>query len=164
MVEVRHPRDITPSESHGCPPGDTHRVKRWTQLPFEFRAAIESLDADQIRSLANRAASLAVSRLPEPNDALTAYAQLLSVGAGRPGADEVLRLARELDLFDDEKPDGRSPGWESAFCTARAAMAVAYAWTPDREDLYGAIYEAYHSLSEEDRPLLAGVIASTRIG
>jgi hypothetical protein len=57
---------------------------------------------------------------------------------------------RYLDLYDEEKPGGRTAGWEVAFRRARAAAAVASALDDEpRRAASGAIYEASYAVGDD---------------
>jgi hypothetical protein len=59
---------------------------------------------------------------------------------------------RYLDLYDEDKPEGRSEGWQAAYRLARAAAAAPFALDPDPTvAAVEASYEAWHSLDEDSR-------------
>jgi hypothetical protein len=65
---------------------------------------------------------------------------------------------RYLDLHDEDKPGGRSPGWREAFRLARAASALAFAFSPDAETAATeSIYEAIHALDQDADAVLTVV-------
>ena len=100
-------------------------------------------------------AAAALNAQPECPTALDqALVAIRSVGVDSGTRAEILEVAdtldgRYLDLFDDEKPGGRSDGWEAAFRLARAAAAICFAI--DEDPTIAAIeasYEARHALDE----------------
>ena len=128
-------------------------------------AAVADAPSDRCRRIAVAAAERALDAWPghPPTlDASLAQALLGPVAEGLRA--EVQGIAEELDaryldLYDEEKPSGRTPGWETAFRRARAAAAVVSALDDDaRLAASGALYEASYALDDDLIPL-AGEVA-----
>ena len=127
-------------------------------------AALADLTYDRCRRIAVAAAGRALAAWPGHPTALAAVLDQALLGPMDDGViAEVAGIAedlddRYLDLYDDEKPDGRTPGWEEAFRRARAAAAVVSALDADaRRAASGAIYEASYALDEDLIPLTGEV-------
>jgi hypothetical protein len=127
-------------------------------------AAVEELPPDRCRRVAVAAARRALDGWPERPAVLDAT--LREALAGPVSAAlraEVLGIADELDdryldLYDEAKPGGRTPGWEAVFSRARAAAATACAIDEDpRRAASGALYEASYAIGEDLIPLARGV-------
>ena len=122
--------------------------------------AVSGLPPERCRRVALAAAKRAVDAWADHPAALDAAL----VGASPGLRAEVQRLAedlddRYLDLHDDEKPGGQSPGWEAAFRRARTAAAVVSALDPDpNKAACGALYEASYALDEDLTRLVPEVV------
>jgi hypothetical protein len=119
-------------------------------------AALAGVAPDRCRRIAVAAAARALAGWPGHPATLDAVLDQALRGEADPGLlTEAQGIAegldaRYLDLYDDEEPNGRTPGWEDAFRQARAAAAVVSAIGDDaRRAASGAVYEASHALGED---------------
>lgn len=115
------------------------------------QAAVSGLPPERCRRIAVAAASRALDAWADHPAALDAV--LVSASPGLRA--EVGRIAddlddRYLDLHDDEKPGGQTPGWEALFRQARTAAAVVSVLDPDpHKAACAALYEASYALDED---------------
>jgi hypothetical protein len=123
-------------------------------------AALAGVAPDRCRRIAVAAAARALADWPGHPAILDAALYQAVLGPVDDGlVAEVAGIAaglddRYLDLHDDERSNGRTPGWEDAFRQARASAAVVSALDADaRRAASGAIYEASYALGEDLIPL-----------
>ena len=133
---------------------------RFRLLPEVIQAEIDHAPGARRRRIAIGCAALAIQ---DTGLAFAPLDQLMTdLRAGRLDtriAAEVREFAERLDsqylvMHDDEKPGGRSEGWEAAFRAARAAASADAAVLSDpRDAAINAAYEAIFALetSAEDR-------------
>jgi hypothetical protein len=149
--------------SNGSPKGQLDRTSQLNPSIWEEIAGA-SPERKRRVSVAMAAAALdAAGSTPTLDQALTELRADTRIQAT---ADLVAAEVERLDLeyfaqADDEKPGGRTPGWEASFHKARAAAALG--WCFDREPETAALqaaYEALHALNS-DVPTVTRIIFET---
>ena len=141
--------------------------QRWESLDPRIVAELTRATHDRLKRIAVAAAAVAVDRTKGCPAVLRNAVAELQLGEHVDTSKEaVAALAAELDdqyldLQDDEKPGGRSPGWEEAFNLARAAAAVAYAYDADPVVAAGeAVYEGLAAI--DDVTVMLETVTTTR--
>jgi hypothetical protein len=145
------------------PPLNDQGQSPWHGLSQAIVSEIEASSPERRGRIALAVATEALRSLSSRQPELDSAAA--EMGSGRHAAEtrrmvEVVaeRLdAHYLDLYDEEKPGGRTPGWEGAFRAARAAAALSFALLGDAE---AAAYEALHAL-DRDEARVARIVLAT---
>jgi hypothetical protein len=142
-------------------------VGRGKLLDPVVRNEIASAPVDRQWRIAATVAAFALGSLPaRPPELDTAVAELLSgkrdPATRRTVADVAEHLDRlYLEMHDDEKPGGRTDGWEPAFSTARAAAAIVFAFDDDPGiAAFESTYEAIHAM-DGDEAVIRSVVLET---
>jgi hypothetical protein len=132
------------------------------------RNEIASASVNRQRRIAAEVAAYALSSLPNrPPELDAAVAELMS-GRRDPATRRIVAGVAErldqlyLEMHDDEKPGGRTAGWEPAFSVARAAAAVAFAFEDDpRVAAFESTYEAIHAVDGDEAAIKSVVLETT---
>jgi hypothetical protein len=149
---------------HERPP--IRNVSVVTRADPRIVAAIDAASPERQRRIAIVVAERALAAVPHHPPELDEA--LRTLHAGHLDADTMAAVGRVtdrlderyFDLFDDEKPGGRTEGWETAFRAARAAAALGFAFDPDpRLAAAEAAYEAQFALDRDGE--LFALIAGT---
>lgn len=144
------------------------KAGRGRLLDPTVRDEIAGASPERRRRIAIAVAALALRSLPSSPQELHSALSEIQSGALDPAtrvrvAEVAARLDdRYLDMFDDEKPGGRTEGWEEVFHSARAAAALGFAFADDATVAANeAAYEALHAL-DGDEAALSATVRGTR--
>jgi hypothetical protein len=132
-------------------------VDRIDTLDGPIPAAVRGANAAQQRAIGFAIAELMVDRFPDlPGEFRAAVEAARANAFGRDAHDRLSAAADQLDetyldMQDDEKPGGRTLGWEHAASLARASFAIRDALSDDaRRAAVESTYEAVCALDDDD--------------